>query len=223
LNKKIKSIFTYITIKRQRIRLRQIMSGYRLLKQSGRLNLIETVKQDLTTYKLSPKNSGFSSLIMGSDAGIGEKVVRQYLLHRLVAGLNFNAALLFALGKDEERVVYPLPKEWREILMKHDFKVDHFRSELYWQLYVFYLLLMGIYRIISISFAGFFFRNKNDLYKKCDVYFAHLSLDIVSRKNKSGKSFDIISWYLQWNGRIPNIEVIRHDVTKALPERIGNI
>lgn len=208
--------------KRQRSRLRQMMRGYRMLKQTGRLNLIEAVKRALTEHNLNQNNQTISSFVIGSGAGLGEIVIRQYLLVR-VGGIKLNRALLLSLAKDSKRVVFPLPIEWREILMQYDFKVAHFRSAFLWQLYVIVFLVYGIIKIGAIAFAGITFGKKTVFYQKRYAYFAYLGIGNLPKKINSGKSYDIISWYLQWIGRAPDLEVIHHGVTKALPTVAGNI
>lgn len=208
--------------KRQQSRLRQMMRGYRILKQTSRLNLIEIVKQALTEHNLNQNNQTISSFVIGSGAGLGEIVIRQYLLVR-VGDIKLNRALLLSLAKDNKRVIFPLPKEWRKILMQYDFKVAHFRSALLWQLYVVIFLLYGIIKIGAITFAGITSGKKTVLYQKRYAYFANLGIDNLPKKINSGESYNIISWYLQWIGRASDLEVIHHGVTKALPTVVGGI
>lgn len=137
----------------QRSRLRRIMRGYQALKRSGRLDRIAAVKQALTEHPLKFTDQDFSPVVMGRPSESCEIIVRQYLLTRC-GGLNLNRALLLALGKKLGRVVFYLPREWREVLSKHGFEVAHLRSAWLWQLYVFALLLYGMVKIGKIALAG---------------------------------------------------------------------
>ena len=129
------------------------MRGYQALKRSGQLDRIAVAKQALTERRLSLTRQHFSPVVMGCGADSGEIVVRQYLLVR-VGGLNLNCALLLALGNEQSSVVFPLPKEWRNVLAQHGFEVAHLRSAVLWQLYICALLLYGVVKIGKIALAG---------------------------------------------------------------------
>lgn len=209
----------------QRARLRRIMRGYRVLKASGQFNRIAVVKHALTEHPLNLTSQHFSSFVMGCGASSGEIVVRQYLLNR-IGGLNLfnlNGALLLALSKERGRVVYPLAKEWREILVRHGFEVAHFRSALLWQLYVCALLLYGVAKIGKIAIDGITSRKRAAVNPKSYVYFAALGLGNLPQKTNNNQSHDIVSWYLQWPGRKPDIGAIHHSVANSSPITVGNI
>jgi len=198
------------------------MRGYRVLKQSGHLDRISAVNQALTEHTLDLPKANFSFYVMGCGAEFGEIVVRQYLLIR-VGGINLNRALLLALGKDNGRVVFPLPNEWREILTQQGFKVANFRSALLWQFYVCALLLYGVATIGKIVFAGIFSGKRVVLNQKRYTYFSALGPGNLPQDLSGSQSHDVISWYLQWPGRKANIEAIHHSVADASPTNIGNI
>ena len=206
----------------QRARFRRIMRGYRVLKQSGHLDRISVVNQALTEHTLDLPKANFSFYVMGCGAEFGEIVVRQYLLIR-VGGINLNRALLLALGKDNGRVVFPLPKEWREILTQHGFKVANFRSALLWQFYICALLLFGILQIGKVAFAGIISGKREVPNQKRYTYFSALGPGNLPHDLSGSQSHDVISWYLQWPGRKANIEAIHHSVADASPTNVGNI
>lgn len=209
--KKITSFVADMVKKRHRSRLRQIMRGYRSLKQAGHLARIAALKQALTTYQLKL-----------SERGLAEISVRQYLLIR-VGDLNLNRALLLALGKKRGRVVFHLPEEWREILSQHGFEVAHFRSALLWQLYIFMLLFYGILQVVEILLAGRVSERKPDQKIPPHAYFPALVTGNLPQTMGSTQSHDVISWYLQWAGRVKDIRTIYHSVISAQPIEVGNI
>jgi len=206
----------------QRARLRKIMRGYRVLKQAGQLGRIAQVKQTLTEHPLGLAREQFSSFVMGCGALSGEIVVRQYLLLR-VGGLGLNRALLLALGKKNARVVFPLPNEWREILTQHGFKVAHFRSALLWHCYVCALLLYGVVNIGKIALAGIVRGKSPALNPKRYAYFADLGPGNLPKENNGSQTHDVISWYLQWEGKNPAIGEIRHSVANSSTTAVRNI
>ena len=198
------------------------MRGYRALKQSGHVGRIAVVKQALTEHSLNLPKGYFSSVVMGAGAISGEIVVRQYLLIR-VGGINLNRALLLALGKDHGRAVFPLPREWREVLTQHDFEVAHFRSALLWQFYVCALLLYGVVKIGKTVFAGITSGKIMVRNQKRHAYFVDLGPGNLPKVINGSQSHDVISWYVQWSGRKPDIEAIYHSVANSSPATVGNI
>ncbi len=198
------------------------MRSYRVLKKSGHLDRISQVKQVLTESPLNLPRKHFSSVVMGCGAASGEIVVRQYLLIR-VGGLDLNRALLLALGSDQGKVIFPLPREWREVLTQHGFDVAHFRSALLWQLYVCALLLYGIGMIGKVAIAGTVSRKGADVHLKSYAYFAALGPGNLPQKINDSQSHDVVSWYLQWPGRNPDIQAVCHSVAESLPTYVGDI
>ena len=207
----------------QRSRLRQMMRGYRAIKQSGRTGIISKVKEALTEQSLGLTVKHFSSYLMGVNGYlVGEIVVRQYLLLR-IGGFNLNQALLFALGKRGGKVIYPLPKEWRVTISQHGFKVANIRSSFLWQLYIFGAWLFGIFQIVKIILSSFISLISKPIKPKKHIYFANLSSGNLPPIDSSQKSYDIASWYLQWKGNIKNIGAIHHSVSNASTKLIGDV
>lgn len=206
----------------QRSRLRRIMRGYRILRQSGHLDRIAVVKQALTEHTLGLSREHFLSVVMGCGAASGEVVVRQYLLDRL-GHTSLNRALLLALGCKRGKVVYPLPQQWREVLTLHSFEVAHYRSALLWQFFVCAHLLYGVVKICKIVLAGITSKKSTVLNQKHYVYFYGLVPGNLPHEIKGAKSHDVISWYLQWPGRKPDIGAIYHSVADSSPVTVGNI
>lgn len=192
------------------------------MKESGRLAQIAVVKQALTEECLGLQRKDFSSLVMGAGAEFGELIVRQDLLIR-IAGNRLNHAILIASGKDHGRVLLPAPAAWRKILTEQGINVAHKRSALLWQLYVTVILFQGAVSIGKIVYAGIGFGRKAEIKKKRYAYFSDLGPGNLPRHGNGNQSRDIISWYLQWPGRKPDIELIRHNVTNTLPCSAGDI
>ena len=198
------------------------MRGYRKLKQANQLSRISLVKQSLTERPLNLTNNHFSSYVMGAGLLSGEIIVRQYLLARL-GGNSLNRALLLAIGKEHGRVIYPLPKEWRDVLKQYGFDVANLRSALLWQFYFFARLIYGVVLIGRIVFDGIVSRKSQDFKQKRYAYFADLGLGNLPRTVSDGLSYDVVSWYLQWAGKTVDIEAIHHSVTHASPIRVGDV
>lgn len=219
---KLVSPFIEMLKKRQRTRLRRVMRGYRALQHTEGLDRIAQVKQALTEHHLNLTHRDFSPLLMGRGVELGETVVRQYLLVRC-GGLNLNQALLSALGKKDGSVVFYLPKEWRNILTQHGFRVAHVRSGILWQLFVGAVLSYGVLQIGKIIAVGLFARKDAKQAQKRYAAFADLGPGNLPQQIDGSQSHDVVSWYLQWPGRAADIEAVRHTVRNAPPVRVGEV
>jgi len=195
-------------MKRKRAFLRAVIRGYRHLKNSGKLNRIWLLKDELTRHDLGINLEKVSTYIFGNN-GVksSEIIIRQYLLNRF-CGLELNKALLYSLGKEDAKVIYPLPQVWRKILNSHEFKISNFRCALLWQLYVFWYFGYGVMRILKISLQGFI-KPSSENYGQY-VYFDSLTESNFPSSRKSGKN--IFSWYSQWSEKKEDIQIFRHSV-----------
>ena len=198
------------------------MRAHLALKRSGDVGRIAKVKQVLTEHRLNLARHSFSTTIMGQGTEVGEIVIRQYLLVR-AGGPELNRALLLALGKKDGCVIFYLPKEWRDILEQHGFKVAHFRSSVLWQLYVCAVWLYGVLQIVKSTFAGMTSRQDTNHKPKCHVCFVDLEPSNLPQEENGRQSYDVVSWYLQWSGRATGIKEVHHAVSKARPVFVGGV
>lgn len=159
-------------------------------------------------------------LLMGSGIASSELIVRQYLLVRL-GSINLNRALLLTVGKKNTKVIFPMPPKWRRLISRHGFEVAHFRSAVLWQFYVFMLLIYGIARMARILLAGVRSSSRSTKVQKPYVYFADLGPGNLPHEAPNKQSHDVISWYLQWEGRRPDIQAVRHSVANSVSKTEG--
>jgi len=199
-----------------------MMRGYRNLKKAGRLDCIAAVKQELTVQKIGIDGKLFSPLIFGAGLASAELVVRQYLLVR-IGGINLNRALLLAAGKPDTRVVFSMPSEWGDVIERHGFEVDRFRSTVLWAMYVTALLLYGCMKIGNTALKSLASVASPCRKLKPYVYFADLVPSNLPQEAQGQPSHNIVSWYLQWDGRKPHIEAIHHSVPKTVCKILGNV
>ena len=202
-----------------RRRLRRVMYGYRNLKQSGRLGAISTIKRELTRCNLDIDERFFSACFFGAGLASAELIVRQYLLVR-IGGLNLNRALLLAAGKSGGKVVFAMPLQWIKVVEKNGFEVNRLASTLMWMGYVTAAHLYGLFTIgkILMNSGGAPDRKREP---KAYVYFHDLALNNIPQPLSDSASYDILSWYAQWNGRQSDITKIHHTVRNAPRKRIG--
>ena len=197
---------------RARARLRNVLRGYRRLKATGNLGRIVSVKQALTITPLVLKQGLFSSLAWPGGDGEVELSVRQFLLAR-IAGVSFNSALLHSVSGSNRPVVYPLPSQWRQVLRQHGFNVSEFASAALWFALVAIYFVNGIRVLATLTAANCISSLRlgsrlNERY----VYFDSLSGDNLPNASSNGDGYDVVSWYLKWDGRARDIDAIRHNV-----------
>lgn len=191
--------------------LRDVMRGHQALKRNGNLGLIASIQSELTERPLGIAPLSFSPSIFGAATGAGELVVRQYLLLR-IGGLSLNAALLRALALTGEKLVFPMPLQWRAVLEKHGFQPCHWRCELLWKLYTFSAWGYGVVQILQILIGAVMAGSDRAIPCERYVYFAGLSRGNLPQCEAGISSHDIVSWYIQWDGRDRKIASIRHSV-----------
>lgn len=196
-------------------RLIRIMRGYKILKDSNSLNLIAAINRSLTSQRLEITDHYFSKNIFGVAIGRAEIVCRQYLL-MCVAGLNLNRALLHFHGKPGSTVKFYIPPEWRETIQSKGFKINSFVTPILWQVYVGLSLARGVLMMANIVFNGviaLFKQRQKQLGRY--AYFDSLSSGNLPQPGGDGRSYDIITWYMQWTDRVSNLDTICHGVTKS--------
>ena len=176
------------------------------------MSLIGDIKRKFTTQSLNIGERASSKYIFGENVALVESLSRQYLLTR-VGGLNLNRALLYAFGKPGSSVAYFIPPEWRKIIRNHGVKVAPFRTALLWQTFIGMMLAYGFLRIVRIIFEGIMVE-KDQPNRRLGryVYFDGLVSGNLPQSCRDGVSYDIINWYIQWVGRISDIDTICHGV-----------
>ena len=199
-----------------------MMRGYRILKKAGRLDCIATIKKDLTTHKLSVNKKFYSRQFFGAGIESAELIVRQYLLLR-IGGTNLNRTLLLAAGKANTSVAFSMPSEWADTIEQHGFKVNRLVSALMWYLYVLTMFLNGVFKISRIVLKSLNFSENRQIKIKPYVYFSELICSNLPKGAQWQSEHNIVSWYLQWDGRKPNIKTICHSVSNTLSKSFGDI
>jgi polysaccharide biosynthesis PFTS motif protein len=202
-------------------RLRRIMRGYRNLKKSGRLGAVSTIQRELTTCNLNIDERFFSARLFGAGLPFAELIIRQYLLVR-IGGLNLNRALLLAAGESGGKVVFTMPSQWIKVIEKNGFEVNRLASSLMWAGYVILAYFYGLFTIAKISMNSTGVQSRKCATKPY-VYFYALAPNNMPHASSDGVSHDIVSWYINWQGRKPDIDAIHHSVRNTACKRVGDI
>lgn len=181
-----------------------MMRGYRRLKREGRLDSLVEIRDALAHAPLSISRSS-SALIFGAARAEAERVVRQYLLVR-VGHLTLNRALLEAGGRGKA-MLHPLPAEWRTVLRDRGYTLAPVRSALVWQGYLLGLLGYGMLSMLRKMVET----GDADRPARA-VFFDRLTRGNLPQPSEDGRSYDIVSWYAHWQGRVRDVDAFHHDV-----------
>lgn len=202
---------TSLLERRARRRLRRMMRGYRALLASGCLSRIPALHSALTVMPLSMSPSGFSVRFLGVSVGNAELSVRQYLLS-LVGGTKLTKAVLSAVGAQGSKVVHPLPPEWRRVLRQHGFDVAMFGSSVLWAGWVVLVFSYGLVCATRAVLGNLRASLSQGADMRRYAHFEGLAPGNLPRPGKDGRSHDIVTWYLQWNGRPTDLDAVTHTV-----------
>jgi len=198
--------------RRQRSKLRLVNKGYKQLKSEDKLNLPLRLKDTLSKVKLNELH--ISKILIQQNGFDMELSIRQYLTERIL-GLSFNESILYSIGSSAP-LRHPLPLEWRDAVIEQGVEVDNFKSDLLWRMYGFVHWVKGALYGLKSTLLLLKKNSKLGNY----VYFFDLIDQCISndthRKN-------ILNWYLQWNGRVEEIDSICHSVNGVSNGKLGKL
>jgi len=188
------------------------MRGHRRLRMSGQLGSIENVCAKLLQAPPATHTPVYSRMIFGAAMNHAELVVRQYLYLRLVFS-KLPRKLLIQAGSVDQAIIYPLPHTWQDILIEHGFSVNKRLSSALWFGFVVALWVYGAAVIIRLLALTFFARF-TQRYKHVSnfAHFESITKAQTPRANADGRSHDVMSWYMQWDGRAPDVDTLTYRV-----------
>ena len=192
-------------------RLRRILRGAHLLMKSNDPLLVYRIKAELTVKKLNINTAHVSRYIFGEDSLNIELITRQYLLST-IAFIPMNKSILFSLGSGYSKLKHPLPDDWIITFKDHNLKVNTFISKILFKLTTLKYFLVSIITILSIiknSIISTKANNKSPSGRF--VRFNNLLPHCIPRM-KSSESYDIITWYINWIGKIQGLEEIHYNI-----------
>jgi len=217
------SFVAEILRRKNRQKLRCIMRGYSFLKRSNQIGLVRNIKRDLVDSHFPEINRYSSRQLFGSSLPHAELLTRQFLTqHR--AGVALNKAILYSLGKKSTSIVYPLPKSWLAVLIKHGLRVDKKKSLLAWAycitmywgygvLFIGYLAAISLWAIIRRTSGT----------PKRYAYFADLTFNNLPQPGLDGRSHDIFTWYSGWEERANQLDAFCHGVHVTKPTAVNGV
>ena len=176
---------------------------------------VANINRRLTQQEIDIGEGPISKHFLGLTCQVpDELVIRQFLLTRF-SGLKLNYALQVALASPDSKIIHPLPKEWQRLFESLGLRVAAHRCTCLFFIKIFLIWGYGVFEIIrhiwfQILFLIRFWLGGAKVQKAPYVFFSGLQPNNV---NKPGVEplFDIISWYLQWEGKNELATTLCHD------------
>jgi polysaccharide biosynthesis PFTS motif protein len=215
-------MFYNLLSRRALIKLLWILRGHRRLSESNTLHRINTLKLELS---LTPciKGGKYSKFVFGKNFVKEELIIRQYILARIEAAI-FSREILFSVGKSNSEMKYPLPYEWRKIVIKHGFRINNFNNGLRWNVFVILKFGSSFFSFLTKICSDLVSLFKiNNLSEGRYVFFDTLSQRNFPSTSSKNSINNIFTWYLNWPGRTPTFNFLCHDVkgiNKVIVENI---
>jgi polysaccharide biosynthesis PFTS motif protein len=171
-----------------------ISNGYNNLKNSNNLSLISKVNSELTKTKLFIIKNVFSKYILGACHENFEIILRQYLLNRF-GYISLNKSLLESKSNYKNKISYPLPRDWQNLLIKNGFKVSKYKSDFKWFLICFINLNNGLIFLFKKTTLNLFKKRVKYDFKK-SIFFLGLNKNNFPKNLSDNR--DIFSWYIKY-------------------------
>ena len=188
--------------KKEKSKIRFIFKGYKILKNTNQLDLLVRLNDILTRTKLS--NVRVSKTVKTNNLNF-ELSTRQYLYTRIL-GTPFNKEILFSIGTGKP-LRYPLPKEWRNRLVRENIKIDNLSCSCLWGWYIF--LLWGNGTVQGLKSVIYLLKRHADTELGKYIYFDQIDAKSLPSNTEA---HNIVNWYFQWENRRTNIDSITHGV-----------
>ena len=183
------------------------------MKGSGYLKKVALIKNQFSTQPLlNEETEKFSEFIFGNSKISLEIVLRQYLMMYLCnRSINLNFLKYFG---SSNRFSHPLPKEWLKIIVNQEIEVSFFYSKILLFITTLRFLLIGIYWILRDIALNLFYLSQNHKKNVRHAFFMDIELHCLPNESEEN-GYNLITWYLNWCGRVKFLSEIRHNVEKS--------
>ncbi len=199
------------------------MRGYQRLKAAGRLGRVQEVHQAVAHLPLDDIGGRTSRHIFGAAAPQAPLVARQYLMSHF-ADRRLNRALLYSVGTGGSAVVHPMPAAWRDALHGCGFAVARLRSALLWHSHVVGRFGYGVIAIGRHLLDGMrVILGSRQPAPGRFVFFEGLNANCLPQPAADGRSYDFVTWYARWDGRVPDLDAMRHAVGGAAERAVNGV
>ena len=204
------------------------MRGYRILKNTDQLGKIRRLKVDLIDTRFTEIDQTARLLMFGASLSQAELASRQFLLQKIIVRETSGSligALLYSTGNRGTPVVFPLPRLWQYVLIAQGYKVATRRCSLLWLCFVGAHFCFGVLTITKIAVASLCASMKvhHGQVEKYYTYFDGLRFGVLPQHGAAGSSYDIVTWYSQWEGRAREISSLKHGVRGVPPTEVEGL
>jgi len=199
-------LITRLIGKRRRSKLRAANTGYKILKNEGKLGFWVELLDSVTNTRLNNANLPF--FLLRKNGINSELSIRQFIFVRPIYSKTFYRELLCCISTNKS-LKYPLPKEWQNIVINTKrIQVDKFSCTMLWYGYGFFMWVYGVYQ----GFKGMccLLRVPKKLGRY--IYFHNLIPGNIPVDNKA---HTIVNWYFQWKNRVNDIDTVCHSISDA--------
>ena len=198
-----------------RRKTRQIIRGYRLLRKGPDPHLVSRLNCELTLLDLEVQEHKLPAFLLGPEVRRAEIAARQLFLSRL-AGSRLNSEILRSIADREHKVAAPVPGTWITKLEQFGLRVEVRKCQGLFALFVLTMLARGIARFLMILTAQA--EETTHLQTGCRyAQFCDLAAKNLPARTARPR-YDIVSWYLGWDGRVEHLCEVRHTV-RGQPNR----
>jgi polysaccharide biosynthesis PFTS motif protein len=205
------------TVRRRRRRVRRVLRGYFRLRRMGASDRVFALRARVAVEPLGIDPDRASALIFGPEGADADRIVRGFMMKH--AGPRLAPPLLAAMGGGPPALLGRAPPAWQDAARQAGFPVARLRSRLAWSGFiaaVFGFGVLEIARIAAASATAVACRHgySSDRY----VHFEQLGPANLPALAGECRRRTIVSWYLQWDGRVAPLDRITHTGAPG-PER----
>jgi polysaccharide biosynthesis PFTS motif protein len=162
------------------------LRGAKLLRKQNKPYFVVNLANTLTEIPLGIEPNQFPKLLVGNHASKGEILLRQILLKRYQ---HICTAIMQSIGRNEP-VVLGIPSAWINYLTENNINCSLFWSKVKLWITSIHQITSGLKLLLEL----FIHFTRTKYYFKPYVVFIGLTKNNLPNK-RTGKSYDIISWY----------------------------
>ena len=195
--------------KKKKAVIRKYMRSYNLLIKEEKTELITQIKNLLADYPITEGS------LQNNFKSSKNTCLHQFLVHRLL-GIEFNKAILSSIIHPQKKIYYPLPWQWRKLLVEQGFTVPILTNQVLWFNFNIKWFLVGIASgFIELLGSLKRYRLKTG---PSTVFFHNLYPGNLVH-NDSKKSLNILEWFCDQE-EASDIDSIYHSCKASLINKI---
>ena len=186
--------------------MREAITGYKILKNEGKLDFWLKLLDSITHTRLNNANLPF--FLLRKNRIDPELSIRQFIFVSVIYKKIFYKELLRCIA-NKKSLRYPLPRELQSIVINTEqIQVNKLSCSILWFGYSFLMWVYGFYN--ALKSMCYLLRKHKKLGRY--IYFHDLVPSSIPSDNKS---HTIVNWYFHWKNRANNIDTIGHSIRNS--------